>query len=72
MDDALLMRCVQPIHNLNGEIEQFAEFQRRFPWTGCKDQFPERLAFEQLHYEEGLSLVLTEFVDGADVGMFQR
>jgi len=37
MDDAFLMCCIQPIHNLNGEIEQFTEVQRLFSRTYSSD-----------------------------------
>ncbi len=40
-------------------------------WPSC-DAVIERQSFQVLHHDERLTFVLSDFVDGADVGMVQR
>ena len=73
------MRCLQPIRNLHGDIEHLVDGQERcLRRSGrgnprpCPNPLAQRLTFQQLHGEEGLALMLAEFVNRADVGMIQR
>src|SRR5258708_3583313 len=72
MNDAVLMRCLQPFENLYGERKHLLYLLRSHGGTLGIDELLNRLTFEQWHHDEWLSLVLAEFVNGADVGMFQR
>jgi hypothetical protein len=67
MDDAFSMRGFQRTRGLNAQPECFFDFER--PVTKA---VLHSLTFEILHDEEGATLVLTEVIYGADVGMVQR
>src|SRR5512135_2264555 len=67
MNDAVLMSCVQSFSNLNREVQQFTECQGR----SFLEAFAHGLALQQLHDDKGLSLVLPEFIDAADVRVVQ-
>jgi len=83
MDDPLLMRGVQCVRDVNGEILKCLERQ------GCGWQAPialrgrtaacprsnavlEGLSLEEFHHDEWASLVFTEIVNRADVRVIQR
>ena len=70
MDDALLMRCLQSIHNLQSQVHQIIG-REAGSFLTCKT-VPEGLSLQQLHNDEGLPLVLFNLVDRADVGVVQR
>ena len=72
MNDALLVGGFQSVANLNGDVEQSLQRKLRPLLAGRFEvNVPQRLALQQLHHEEGLPFVLSEFVDGADIGMVQ-
>ena len=66
MDDSFLMRRVQAVRYLNGQIQQFLCFKR-----SARDSMLESLSLQKLHDNEGLALMLADFVDGTNVGMIQ-
>ena len=66
MDDAFGMRGVEGVGDFDAEIEQ------RFHIEGASgNAVLERHAIEKFHDDEGASLVLADFVDGADIGMIE-
>ena len=66
MDDALRMRRVQRVSNLNRQLEQHLCFEPL-----AVDSMLERLTLQQLHDDEPLALVLADLVNGTDVGMIE-
>ena len=60
------MGFIQGIGNLNPQIEQFIRLHRL-----ALDAVVQSLALQVLHDDEGLSFMLTNVVDGADIGMIQ-
>src|SRR5712691_2707535 len=66
MHNIFAVRGIKRVRNLNGEIQQFLSRN----WS-CADSALKSLPFKQLHRDEGLAIVLADFVDGADVGMVQ-
>ena len=66
MDDALRVRRLQPVGNLNAQLENLIGSHRlaRYP-------MPEGLALQQFHHEGGRAIVLADIVQGTDVGMVQ-
>ena len=67
MDDALPVRFVQRIRDLDGPRERLVERHRPF-----RQPRGERLAVDQLHDEEVDPLVVADVVDRADVRMIER
>jgi hypothetical protein len=67
VDDALRVRGVQRIGELNGHLEQVVDLE-----GPAREALPQRLAFEQFHRNERLALGLADVVDGADVRMIER
>ena len=65
--DAGSVRGGQGVGHLRGDAQRFGE-----PHAFARDQFVEGLAIHQLHDDEGLPVLLADFVDGDDVGMVQR
>jgi hypothetical protein len=59
--------AVEPVGNLNRDIQQFLEFHGP---TG--DVVLQRLTFQILHCDECLSVFFTDVVNGADVVVIQR
>ena len=67
MDDAFGVRGVERVGDFDAEIEQ------RFHIEGpAGNAVLQRHAVEKFHDDEGASIVLADFVDGADIGMIQR
>src|SRR5208283_2258710 len=64
--DALGMSGVQRIGNLNRQAGQDLGLDRLFG-----DTMLQRHAVQKLHGQEGFSVVLTDFVDSADIRMVQ-
>jgi len=67
MDDALGVRGVECVGDLDGKVEQPVRLKRL-----ARDAMLEGLSFEQFHSDEGLAFVLINVVDRADVGMVER
>src|ERR1700678_812521 len=67
VDDASCMRGVQRVRNLDSQRQN----QFRLHGTPA-DSMLQRYTVEKLHDDEGLIAVLSDFVNGADVGMVQR
>jgi hypothetical protein len=67
MNDALGMRGIQRVGNLDAERQQRFQVQR-IP----VDAVAQGLAFQQLHHQGGLSVGGAHVVDGANVGMAER
>ena len=63
MDDAFGVRGVEPVGYLDGQIEHGFDFHR--PAT---DAVLQRLAVQKFHDDEGLPVLLADFVNRADVG----
>ena len=62
MDDAFRVRSVKAVGNLDGELEQLIDRQQMRP-----NQLTERPAFDELHRDERVALVLSYFINCADV-----
>src|SRR6516162_270335 len=67
VNDALTMRGIQRIGQLDREREDIFVFHRVAP-----DSVPEGYAVKKLHHHEGAGLVLPDLMDGADIGVIQR
>jgi len=72
MDDPFLVRRLQPVRDLNGKFEQLRRWQGLAVVGAGPDIIPKCLPLQKLHHNEGLPVMLSEFVDGANVGMIQR
>ena len=66
VDDSLGMGSIQSIRNLYSQLQQLIDFNG----TACHS-IPKGLAFQVLHDNEGLSFMLTNVIDGADIGMIE-
>src|SRR5690349_4138007 len=66
MNDALLMRRVEGVGDFGGDTEQGLELHGT-----ARDGVFERLALKIFHGDEAFFVVLTDFVDGTNVGMVQ-
>ena len=66
MSDALRMSRVEPVGGLDSDFEQ-----RVCLYRVALDEVVERLAFQHLHGNERSTLMLTNLMDGADIGMVQ-
>ncbi len=66
MDDALRVRRIQRICDLDPQIERFINRQAL-----ARNSMLERLTFEMLHGDEGPPPVLADLIDGANAGMVQ-
>ena len=64
MNDLFLVRRLQSVRRLDGEIECILQLER----AGL-DLLLQRLAFEEGHGNEGAAIGLRDFMDGADVRM---
>src|ERR1700733_7647775 len=63
------MRGLQAIANLGRNLEQFREWLRLL--LRGKQSIAQVVSLKKLHGNERLSLMLFNFVDGADIGMVQ-
>ena len=68
MNDALGVRGLERISDLNGQIEHFGEPER----LPTLQSLPQRLALEQFHGQEPLTVDVIDLVDRADVRVVQR
>ena len=60
------MRRVQPVANLDGEVQNLIDSE-----NGSSDLLPKRVALQQFHSDKRLALVRLDFIYDADVGMIQ-
>ncbi len=67
MHDSSGMRGRQPIGHLHRHAQGFGE-----PHALARNQLVERLPIDQLHHDEGLSILFANLVDGDDIGVIQR
>jgi len=67
VDDPLGVGCIEGIGDFDGERERGIEVHRP-----ALDRVLEGHAVQKLHYDVGLSVLLANVVNGADVGMIQR
>jgi hypothetical protein len=66
VDDAFLVRRLQPLCRLSGDIERFLQRQ------GARSQLLlDALALDEFHGDERASLRLVDFKNGADVGVIE-
>ena len=66
VSDALRVRRIQPIGNLDREVEQFVDLYEFRP-----DPVLEGLPFEILHRNEGLAFIFADLINGANMGMVE-
>ena len=66
MDDAFGVRGFESVGDLDGQGEQFVYFEGL-----AAQHLTESLAFEELHDDEVLALVLLDGVNGADIGVIE-
>ena len=66
MDDSFRVRCVQRIGNLNSQGQQDFQLERS-PGNAVL----QRQAVKEFHDDEGLAVLLINFVDGADIRVVQ-
>ena len=66
MDDASSVGSIQCVGDLDAKRQYLLDLQ----WLAT-DAMLQRHAIQKLHDDEGLPVLLTNFVDGADVGMVQ-
>jgi hypothetical protein len=64
MDDAMGVRGVQSVGDLNSNLKRVFKQQRL-----SGDAMLQRLPIEELHGDVGLSFMLSDFVNRADIGM---
>ena len=67
VDDAFRMRCFERFGDFHRQIQQ----QPHFQWP-VRDAVLQRGAFQKLHRNKRLRIVLADFVNRADVWMIQR
>ena len=67
MNDTLLMRRLQALGGLRGDVDHLVELEQTIA-----DFVLDGLSLDESHGEEGLSLGLVDFKDGANVGMVER
>src|SRR5437763_3364551 len=66
VNDAFGVRCIQPIGDFNSEREQKIQIQ-----SSSRYVMFQRHSIQNLHRNEGLPLLVVDFVDSADVRMIQ-
>ena len=66
MNDALSVSGIEPIGNLNGDIEEPVKFKGL-----TADEVLERNAVEKFHDDVRFAVLLTNVMNGADVGMVE-
>ena len=64
MDDALFVRGVESIGNLNGQVQSLLVGERP-----ALNQLFQRFALEILHGDEGFAVLFANIVYGADIWM---
>jgi hypothetical protein len=69
MDDAPLVRGLEPTAHLNPDVQQLLQRQRPLL---PRQAVAQGLPFLQLHHHEGPAFMLAKFKDRTDVGMVER
>ncbi len=67
MDDVLRVRGIERVRNLDPQLDELLGSERP-----PGDAMLQRLPFEELHHDKGLTRVLVDVVDRADVRVIQR
>ena len=67
MDNALRVRGIEGVGDLNADLQCVINLN-----AAAADALLQVLAFEQLHHQERLALILFNLVDGADIRMVQQ
>ena len=67
MNNAFGVSCVQSVCDFDGQRENFLGFQ----WA-TRDLMLQSQSVQVLHDDEGLALMLTNLVNGANVGVIER
>ena len=67
MNDSFRVRHIQSVGNFDGEIEQHLKLKRT-----AGDAMLQRRAFQILHHDEGMAVLLRDLVNRSDVRMIQR
>jgi hypothetical protein len=71
MNDAFLMGSVEPVGNLDSVVDQLAKPFGCVSSCSRFDPFTERHALQKLHDDEGLSLVIAQLIDRANVRVIE-
>src|SRR6516162_8794973 len=80
MNDALLMRRLQAVGDLDGKIEQRVDLEERFanwPYPPSviyrfrSNTIPQGLTFQQLHHDDWLPVMFFHGIYGADVAVVE-
>ena len=66
MNDAFGMGDIEGVGDFYRQIEQKVEFKRT-----ARDAMLQGRAFEKFHHDEGMAVMLGDFVNGADVWMIE-
>jgi hypothetical protein len=66
VDNRAFVCCLESVGDLESEMEKCLQIQRPTANLGCQ-----RLAFEQLHGDKALSILLSNVINGANVWMVQ-
>ena len=66
MNDSLGMGSHQSVRNMNRNVEQWFQFQRL-----ASDPLLQAFPFQLFHHDEGMTVVIINLINGADVGMIQ-
>ena len=66
VNDAFGVRGVEPVGNLDGQLEDRFDFHRT-----AGDAMLQRHAVEKFHDDVGFAVFVADFVDGADIRMVQ-
>jgi len=64
MDDSLGMRGIERVSDLNRQAQQSMGFDRL-----AGDAMPQRHAFQKLHGDERLPVLLADIIDSTDIRM---
>src|SRR5215469_541596 len=70
MDDALLVRGLQAVANLNPDVQQLRQRKRvLLRCSSSRQPVAQILPLQQLHHYEGTAFMLSKLVDRADIGV---
>ena len=66
MDDPLFVSGIEPVGDLNGDLDQAVAVER-----AVVDDARQRPALEKLHHQKGPAVVVADLVNGADVRVIE-